>query len=159
MAKGWYGQAQRHSMSAKGVKSSIIVDEKSGIWFESNGILADVITLLDSGMGGLFANGIGKGEAQGYTQEEYYEDASKVVLMPSSKVEESIDWLEHEYAMARTPQRKAQLERLIRMTLNRIRLELNNTKQGYQVGQLNDAYKMYNNLLDDIRDKQKRVYA
>jgi len=159
MSKGWYGQKQRHSMASKGVKSSIIVDEKTGMWFESNGILMDVITLLDGGLGNMFSNGIGKGEAKGYSQEEYVEDASNVVLMPSSKVEESIEWLETEYAMARTPQRKAQLERLIKMTLNRIRLELNNTKQDYQKRQLLDAYKMYGELLDDVKNKQRRHYT
>ena len=160
MAKGWYGQKQQHAMASKGVKSTIIHDEKSGVWFESQGILTDVLTLLDGGFDGMFSsNGIGKGEARGYTKQEYVEDASKVVMMPSSKVEESIEWLETEYLMARTPQRKAQIERLIKMTLNRIRMELNKENPRYVRGQLIDSYKMYINLLDDIEDKQRRVYA
>lgn len=160
MAKGWYGNKQQHSMASKGIKSSIIHDEKSGVWFESNGALIDVITLLDGGLGNMFSsNGIGKNQAKGYTQEEYVEDASKVVMMPSSKVEESIEWLEYEYAIARTPTRKAQLERLIKMTLNRIRLELGKENPRYIDGQLKDSYKEYTRLLEDIKDKQRRVYT
>lgn len=158
--KGWYGNKQQHSMASKGIKSSIIHDEKSGVWFESNGALIDVITLFDGGLGNMFSsNGIGKNQAKGFSQEEYTSDASKVVLMPSVKVEESIEWLEYEYAIARTPQRKAQLERLIKMTLNRIRMELNKENPRYVRGQLLDSYKMYENLLDDVKDKQRRVYA
>jgi len=157
--KGWYGQKQRHSMASKGIKSSIIVDERSGMWFESNGINIDVITLNDNDNNCLFSNGIGKGEAKGYSQKEYVDDASMIVIMPSSKAEESIEWLDKEYAMARTPQRKAQLERLIKMTLNRIRLELNMTEKNYMKGQLIESYKMYENMLNNIKDKQRRIYA
>jgi len=153
--KGWYGQKQQHSMASKGIKS-IIYDEKSGVWFESQGIFADVITLLDGGMGKMLSNGVRKDESNGYSQEEYVGDASNVVLLPSSKAVESIEWIETEYTMARTSQRKAQLERLVKMTLNRIRLELGKENPRYVDGQLKESYRLYTGLLDDIKGKQRR---
>ena len=114
MSKGWYGKSKQHSLASKGVKTSIIVDEKSGIWFESQGIMIDVKTLKDTDC-----------KANGYPDEEYIGDASKVVILPSSKVEESIDWVRGEYIGANRPYRKAQLEKLVKMTLNHIRLDLN----------------------------------
>ena len=162
MAKGWYGQKQRHSMSAKGVKSSVIVDEKSGVWFESKGILADVITLMDmTGLGDIFGDDNKKANgmmACGYTEDSYTEDASMVVMMPSSKAEESIEWLMEEYERAETPHRKEQLRRLIKMTLYRITLELKKENPRYVEGQLKESYKMYEGLLNTI-DKQRRQYT
>jgi len=123
---GWHGESRRHSMARKGIKTanmpynSIQVDERSGIWFESNGVLSEMVTLVQ--LFG-FDDLLSSNKAKGLPKAQYEEDASNIVVFPSEKSKETINWLIDEYVNGDRV-RKKQVKRLLDVAVKEIDREL-----------------------------------
>ena len=123
---GWRNESRRHSMARKGIKtadlpySRVRVDKTSGIWFESNGMLSEMVTLVQLfGFDDLLANN----KAKGLPKEQYDMDASKIIVFPSDKSKDTINWLISEYAHGDRV-RKKQVKRLLDVAVKEIDREL-----------------------------------
>ena len=113
-------------MARKGIKTanmphnSIKVDERSGIWFESNGVLSEMVTLVQLfGFDDLLANN----KAKGLPKEQYEDDASNIIVFPSEKSRDTIDWLVDEYVNGDRVRRK-QVRRLLDVAVKEIDKQL-----------------------------------
>lgn len=144
--KGWRKDPYAHGLASKGVKSSIRYDERSGVWFESQGIVGEVVSLMQM-MG--FNEIMGKQEAKGYTKTSYESDASKVVILPSNKAKMSVEWLKKEWKTASRP-RKNQLLNIVRMARKRISIELGKVLSSSTKVQLHESRNAYNRFLSDV---------
>ena len=123
---GWKGESRRHSMARKGIKTanmpnnSIRANETSGIWFESNGVLSEMVTLVQLfGFDDLLANN----KAKGLPKAQYEDDASKIVVFPSEKSKDTINWLIDEYVNGDRVRRK-QVKRMLDVAVKQIDREL-----------------------------------
>lgn len=146
MTKGWKRDRYEHGLASKGVQSRppmISVDERSGVWFESQGMIGEMVSLMQMiGFDELLA----KKEAKGYTRTTYEADASRIAILPTSKAKQSVEWLNKEWKTAPRP-RKNKLLNLVRMAKKRISMELNKVAPSVTKVQLHESRKLYTDFL------------
>lgn len=123
---GWKNDSRRHSLARKGISTatypSINYDEKSGLWFESNGIL-DAFSLLKMvGFGELFSGG----KASGITKEQYEQDAQKMVIFPSIETGKTVEWLRKEYTYG-DRKRKKQIRKMVNIAIKELENKMGKT--------------------------------
>ena len=112
---GWKNESRRHSLARKGVKTqstqaiqNVRMDESSGVWFESEGVLGDMVSLVQiMGFDDLLANK----QAKGIAKDQYTIDASKIIVYPSVETAKSIDWMKDEYK-AGNNRRKSEIKKM-----------------------------------------------
>lgn len=144
---GWRNDRQRHAMASRGVSTRISIDESSGVWYESQGVLSDVVTLMNV----LDFGSLGVTEAKGYTKETYQSDASRLALYPYSKVEKSISWLKMEWSYA-SRARKKQLKNLVQTAIKQISAKLPKTRNVDERLELHQALSVYKKFLEVRRN-------
>lgn len=141
--QGWRNESQRHAMASRGVSSRINIDENSGVWCVSEGVLSEMVTLMQ-----VFGfDSLGSKEAKGYDKETYTADASRLALFPYSKVEQSIKWLRMEWSYATRP-RKNQLKNLVKTAIKQISARLPRTRDVDERLELHRALSGYKRFLE-----------
>lgn len=133
---GWHGSSREHGLARKGIPtktaqgmptgqvSRIKHDESSGIWFESNGMLSELVSLANL-VG--FDNLLEKNKASGVKKEDYEKDAQKIIVFPSKETEKSVEWLKQEYKNGDRKRRK-QIHRMLDITIKEIESKLGKQK-------------------------------
>jgi len=124
---GWHDESRRHSLARRGVRtvpSRITVNEDSGVWFESSGILGDMVSLMQL-VG--FDDLMEKKKASGIPKEQYESDAEQVIIFPSEETERSARWLMREYIDGGN-KRKKQVKKIIDIAIDEIESRLGKTK-------------------------------
>lgn len=146
--QGWQNESQRHRLAGMGIKTSqtqlshILVNENSGIWFESNGISKETIQLAHI----IGFDNVDMKVAKGYDRTTYEKDASQIAILPVSKAEQSIDWLEEEYKSSNHI-RKHKLINLVKMARARISKELGRTNPSDMKVELHKSRRLYNDFI------------
>lgn len=139
--KGWVKEPQRKSMAARGISSS----PRSGIWFESRGLglmeMFSLAKMLDFG-------GLTKTEAKGYNKDSYNSDASRMVILPVSQVENTVGWLKTEWDNGNNA-RKQQLVRLSERTIREIQREIPKYENPRFREELNQSRQLYRDFVKE----------
>jgi len=145
---GWHRESMGHKMSAYGIKTkanqipSSPVNESSGMWFESNGVPTNMIQLAKV----IDFDNVDMKVARGYERSSYEKDASQIAILPVSKAEKSVDWLEDEYHKSNQA-RKHNLMNIVKMTRARISQELGRTNPADTKVELHKSRNLYNDFI------------
>ena len=141
--QGWKGETHRHKMASMGISTTPQkFSESSGLWFESNGISKDTVQL--SHMIGF--DNVDIKVAKGYERTEYERDASQIAILPVSKAEKSIRWLEDEYESSNQA-RKHKLMNIVKMARARISKELGMRNPSSTKVELHKSRNLFNNFI------------
>jgi len=141
--QGWKKESHRHKLAGMGISTiPQKFSESSGMWFESNGISKDTIRL--SHMIGF--DNVDMKVAKGYDRTEYEKDASQIAILPVSKAEASIRWLEDEYKSSNQT-RKHKLMNIVKMTRARISKELGMRNPTSTKVELHKSRNLFNNFI------------
>ena len=123
---GWPKESRRHGLASKGIptkeQNQIVIDDKSGVWFVSHGIVEDIIAVSLKKLVN-FDSLLKTNEAKGISRESYESISPKIIIIPSKDVDVSIEWLEFEYEDGNNS-RKAELKRMVRITIKQIEKRL-----------------------------------
>ncbi len=145
----WKNNSQRHSLSAKGVKTSY---DSSGIWFESRGILRDTPLTNEIDVEGYIA----------YLKEEYnipwneiLHDIEHVYILPSKKVDESVTYLDNVSKDVVKRYRRMIID-IAKMAKSKISSKLSQTKNLQIKDELHKSYNKYDEL---IKKWEKTLWA
>ena len=111
---GWKGDSRRHSLARKGIRTT--VDDQSGIWFESGGVVSDMVSLIEL-VG--FDDLLKENKASGIPKDQYECDASKIIVLPSEKSKKTVEWLMKEYVNG-DRKRKKQVKKLLNIAIKEI---------------------------------------
>ena len=129
---GYFGHSREHGLHRKGIPTKTAQgmptgqiqrtknDESSEIWFQSNGVLGDMVSLANL-VG--FDNLLGKNKASGVKKKDYEKDAKKIIVFPSEKTKKSVEWLKEEYKTGDRV-RKKQIKRMVDITIKEIESKL-----------------------------------
>lgn len=136
-------------MNRKGISTkrnaSIRVDEDRGIWYESDGIgVGEILSLFKVLDFGSFGE---RHKASGYDAESYESDSSKLIILPLSETERSIEWLNSEYERGNYA-RKKQLMNLTNATVKEIDRRILSNKIGSRKMDLYKSRRMYKDFID-----------
>lgn len=145
----WKGDSRKHGLARKGVRTrqKIRYDESSGIWFESRGILGDMVSLVKLMD---FDGVMGKPEAKGYDRESYERDASQVIIFPSKDTKRTVKWLMNEYANGNRA-RKKQLRGILRLAIRQVENKLKETRNVEIRVDLHESRKMLKELEQELK--------
>jgi len=146
---GWHRESRRHSLARRGVRTApgrITVDEGSGIWFESDGVLGDMVSLMEL-VG--FDDLMGKKKASGIPKEQYESDAEQVIIFPSKETEKSARWLMREYIDGDN-KRKKQVKKILDIAIDEIESRLGKTKSVDVRIDLHRSRKLLNDLRKEL---------
>ena len=117
---GWKGESRRHSLARKGIKtnsvSQVRIDEETGIWFESDGVVSDMVSLINL-VG--FDDLLKDNKASGITKEQYQADGSNIIVLPSEEAEKTVRWMMNEYIDG-DRKRKKQIKRMLDIAIKEI---------------------------------------
>lgn len=149
---GWKGDSRGHSLARRGIKitnappSDIRIDETSGIWFESNGVVSEMVSLIQL-LG--FDDLVEKKKASGLPKEQYQADASKIIVYPSDKSKETTRWLMKEYIDGDRV-RKNQVRKLLNIAIKEIDGQLRTQKHIDIRIDLHKSRKMFRELEKEL---------
>lgn len=120
--KGWKNESRRHSLARKGIRttdnsmSGVRVDESSGLWFESQGVVSEMVSLVQL-IG--FDDLIKEKKASGISRDQYEADGEKIIVFPSEESKKTVKWLLNEYINGDRKRRK-QVKRMLNIAIKEI---------------------------------------
>lgn len=156
--RGYHGKSREHGLHSKGIATNIAqgmpkgqvhrkrYDESSGIWFESDGVLGDMVSLANL-VG--FDNLLKNNKASGVKKEDYEKDAREIIVFPSEETKKSIEWLKQEYNDGDRKRRK-QIRRMLNITIKEIDNKLGKQKEIDVRINLHESRKMLANLRKEL---------
>ena len=145
----WKNESRRHSLARKGVKTAqqnqmISKPESSGIWFESHGIIGEMVSLINLfGFNDLMETK----QSKGIKRDQYETDASQIMLFPSTETARSIDWMYDEYLQGNN-RRKQEIRRMVDISVKQIESRIRNANIDARM----DLHKSRRMLMDFKRE-------